>query len=499
MFYIIEKEGKLEIVDYSDFQKSMGLVNTPIMSMTQLENLEDFEKLQGDLFELRMRFDFILGNIQEFETDPMLIHTRVSNLLQEYQTRLDALMEMKEKTPTFGIKRLADGTARWFGWVTNRWEDREKDILAEKSHIEFKEYLDETGFLPVLLKRHDFSTEHTNTPDWYDYSEGFFMYSGILTEKEADAVEEYQKEVGEPLGMSHRFIGWPSNKKEQDGYRQFDIYRSFEVSYLPLSKAANPYTGFILEEKGTDMNFSQQLQKDLGEELLAQIRNKTIGAREALERKGINTKEYLEKHADILPESHRARAEELIEADTKKEAVVVADTIVEEVETDEVETPEVETPEVTEALETPEVEVPSVDETVTGISFADFEALMSKSMDKLKVNLTTHFEENLVVNASKELKLEEITSSVAKLTESIEAINEKLTLVDGLKGDVEKLMETDEKKTLNAFFDTMDFTASPNELVKDDVLPEEGLKEKSDNRFDGMAEMFGGNIFNTQG
>jgi hypothetical protein len=218
----------------------------------------------------------------------------------------------KELEMSFVVFKQKGGKARWFGWTTNKFEDRDGEILTDAAHVEFREYLDNNpDKAPELWIWHTPGTARKNKVDWWEYSNGFFMYSGML---EADEIPPSSKEI---LGMSHGFY-----VIERQG-RYITKYRTFEVSELPQENAANPYTGFQIKE---DMNMFTQRKRQflvdrLGEEVVAKLENDTEAKERALEEVGADWKEL---NIQYEQEMETALAEKIAKASDDKSKNIVA-------------------------------------------------------------------------------------------------------------------------------------------------------------------------------
>lgn len=202
---------------------------------------------------------------------------------------------MRETKDGFVVFKQQDGQYRWFGWATNKWKDKEDEILTDIAHREFIEYLDKNpGKAPELWVWHTPGTARKNKADWWDYAHGFTMYSGLLMEEEAKAYENQEVEVG----MSHGFYVL------QKVGPYILKYRTFEVSELPLTAAANPYTNFhVLQEEMKEM-FSpakrRWLVDRLGEEKVASLEGSTEDREKALEAEGVDWKALSEEYEKEL-------------------------------------------------------------------------------------------------------------------------------------------------------------------------------------------------------
>ena len=200
----------------------------------------------------------------------------------------------KVKSSGFIVEKDLQGNYRWFGWVSNKWRDRDTnahpngEILAEAAHKEFVEWTwkDTKNNMPQLWLWHTPGTAVKERADWTDYADGFLLVSGHLTEAEAKTFQVLA-DKHDP-GMSHGFlkIGYDAEKGV------ITKYRTFETSVLPREHVANEWTDFTtLEEK--DMFTPERreyLVEALGEEKVAGIEANTKNMSDELKELGVEFK-----------------------------------------------------------------------------------------------------------------------------------------------------------------------------------------------------------------
>ncbi|KKM01090.1 hypothetical protein LCGC14_1797900, partial [marine sediment metagenome] len=201
----------------------------------------------------------------------------------------------KVKSSGFIIEKDLQGNYRWFGWVSNKWRDRDTDahpngeILAEAAHKEFVEWTwkDIKNNMPQLWLWHTLGTTAKERADWTDYADGFLLVSGHLTEAEAKMFQALAEK--HDLGMSHGFlkIGYDSEKGV------ITRYRTFETSVLPREHVANEWTDFTTLEETKDMFTPERreyLVEALGEEKVAGIEASTKNMSDELKELGVEFK-----------------------------------------------------------------------------------------------------------------------------------------------------------------------------------------------------------------
>lgn len=214
----------------------------------------------------------------------------------------------------FIVQKALNDEYRWFGWATNKWRDRDEEILTDSAHREFLAYLDANpDKAPAFWTWHTPETERENRADWWDYADGFFMYSGVLTEEEAQAyLDEDDNTKDTVIGMSHGFI-----VLEKDS-QYINRYRTFEVSDLPLKYAANPYTDFETIRKtweDQDMFSAHKrayLVERFGEEKVASMEESTESRKALLEELGVDWKEMEAEYEAQRKEEQEAQAKQLV-------------------------------------------------------------------------------------------------------------------------------------------------------------------------------------------
>lgn len=202
---------------------------------------------------------------------------------------------LSPKTPDpelsgFKLYKQADGTYRWFSWVSNHFRDKDNppEIFEAKAHQEFIAYLDNGGEFPETWLWHTPGTKWGKA-DWADFVNGFLVMSGTVdADKESIA---RSLEAMEGLKVSHGFnYAYSNPEKGLIGW-----YRTFEISPLPAEVAANPWTGMEVLKKEADMGFETKkrefLVSHLGEDQVVALEGKTEEMAKALEGLGIEYKD----------------------------------------------------------------------------------------------------------------------------------------------------------------------------------------------------------------
>lgn len=175
------------------------------------------------------------------------------------------LQKLYHTEPTNKAFFVKDDEGQWWflGIYSNHFKDLDGEILSGESHEEYANWLKETGFQPVITAYHlprapegfwvrvfdkhenDVKTLQRIVDKWYEpfsfakaerviYLNGFAaVVAKVLPGREA--IAENLSAI-DNLGMSHGFIS-----KETD-VNIFKKYRTFEMSTLKGTRAANPFT-----------------------------------------------------------------------------------------------------------------------------------------------------------------------------------------------------------------------------------------------------------------
>jgi hypothetical protein len=186
----------------------------------------------------------------------------------------------------FKVVKALDGTPRWIGWVSNNRIDREGEIITEKAHLDYIQWLNANPkAAPGLWTWHIPGTARKANSDFWTYLNGFLILGGSLTEQEAKAFES----VDIDPAMSHGFY-----VLERSG-NHIDKYRTFEATYLTRAAAANPWTEFttlkeLSMQKLTDEQRSVAVSLH-GEEFVAALERETADKAALLDELKVESKE----------------------------------------------------------------------------------------------------------------------------------------------------------------------------------------------------------------
>lgn len=214
---------------------------------------------------------------------------------------------------TVKIKEDADGNVWLIGIYSNKWEDRQKEILSEASHLDYVKWVKEKGFKPVITLYHQpkmrpgfwattmkafddgrISADAMNSlveSAFSQYSiaqvEGVFYengFAGVIAkvyDHRKDAIKKIAKDNYD-LGMSHGFTLIEMNDNI------YTKYRSFEQTLLMRGRAANVNTAiYISEETNVGPDEEKLLKEVLSEDEFDNLKKTLAFKAEELDASGI--------------------------------------------------------------------------------------------------------------------------------------------------------------------------------------------------------------------
>lgn len=303
---------------------------------TTFEAMDAFREAQDDANELRgvvWDFEMLVDNVLA-TTDAPKVGAKIAALGKAMEKRIKVSKEIDESVneievrigksaadkfkswltgkikpesepvkETSGIRvtKGIDGKPHWFGWVSNKFRDRDVpaepklggQIITEQAHKDFVQwvYQDPSENMPQLWPWHLPEGAHKSRADWIDYADGFLVMSGSLTEKEAELLTGLGEEYD--LAMSHGLIRSDHHYDKERGLIQ--KYRTFEASYLPREFAANEWTDIqTIAKEVIKMGFTPErrdfLVTALGEEEVMKLESDTEGRGKALDELGVEWK-----------------------------------------------------------------------------------------------------------------------------------------------------------------------------------------------------------------
>lgn len=172
----------------------------------------------------------------------------------------EPMNEAKQGGGLFTVKEI-NGVRRWTGIYSNATEDRDKETITTKAHQEFADWCEKESRYPELWLWHTKGTR-IGVADFVDEHNGFAIASGTIDVDVPPSVIDNLQNSPVPLGMSHGF-GYADSDLVDGVYHR---YRSFEMSVLPLSAAANELTSFGTEVPETMSDQRKQwLTETMGE------------------------------------------------------------------------------------------------------------------------------------------------------------------------------------------------------------------------------------------
>ena len=223
-------------------QKDLNWVPYDVYSFGQFEVVDRLDDIRQEYTKVFNIFVQIADNIMYNRPDGFA--DRLIQLTSDFTKKILEIKLQEGEILKSGSVALfkSHGELQWIGVPTNKFQDREKDILSDVAHRKFVKMLkDGTAEMPKLFPWH---TGEIGKATWVDYDErGFLIAGGTINKAYEDYVINLVGNTTEPLGMSH---GMYNKDIVRDSANPNVIieYKSFEFSFLPQSYAANLLTSF---------------------------------------------------------------------------------------------------------------------------------------------------------------------------------------------------------------------------------------------------------------
>lgn len=238
------------------------------------------------------------------KTDPETLKRNIVRIAKrkgpEFVAKLPDSWNTKE-TPeggSFTVYKGADGRDRWLAVYSNNFYDRDGEVFTEDAHKEYIDWVDRSGRYPELWLWHTPGSK-VGKADVLDYQDGLAIASGTFDPSASDVAVRLMQSKG--LGVSH---GYRYEKERLGGAGDYRQYRTFEISPLPLTKAANEGTLFLSEGE-IEMELTKEkrafLVGQMGEDRVARIESNLGTLSKELKESGVAWKDFSESVAETPP------------------------------------------------------------------------------------------------------------------------------------------------------------------------------------------------------
>lgn len=290
-------------------------------------NADARSRAQRQIQEAAKAFELDLTPIESTVTEPA-VEARPTGLLTRIKqaiTGAPPTLAPVQGPHGFTTAKQKDGRTRFYTAWSNNFKDREGEIFTKAAHKEFVDWATENSEYPELWIWHTKGSEFGQV-DWLDATDdGFVHASGLIHAGKEALAEQLAKEES---GVSHGFFGL------QQG-NVIHMYRSYEISVLPLTNAAVWTTSFNLMNAGKatdEMGFTPQKKeyfKNLGidDATVAQWEKQTEGLADSLKGLGLESK-AADMGIDVPPPpTAEAKAQTEFQVETTKTLMALQETL----------------------------------------------------------------------------------------------------------------------------------------------------------------------------
>lgn len=196
----------------------------------------------------------------------------------------------------FKCFKAADGAWWWFSYYSNNFRDRDTppEIFSSKSHQEFVDWVDQGNDAPDLWYWHTPGTRFGKAV-WVGFDEGLAWAAGTIDPGMEHVAEHLS--TRKDLGVSHGYRDFTYSDPE---HGIIGKHRTFEISPLPVSKAANLLTSFgVSEQEIEQMKITAEkraeLAKVFGEDAVTQFEQQGDDLLKQAARLGLESKDVTDE------------------------------------------------------------------------------------------------------------------------------------------------------------------------------------------------------------
>jgi hypothetical protein len=213
-----------------------------------VQKIQNFEAIR-DLFWVYhdLLYNIMFGLVEN--TSGKTVDVLIQELHDQFMSRFRKLStetiikDFSSDKSSVVLYKNKEGRLSWVGSHTNKFEDREKEVLTEKAHKDFVNKI-ESGDIayPELWIWHEKDWKVGNA-NWLAYDDrGFLLSGGVIDQDKEDLVIALFENTSQ-MGMSH---GMPPESVKYDEDGDIIEYVSKEISLLPIEYACNLLTTFAV-------------------------------------------------------------------------------------------------------------------------------------------------------------------------------------------------------------------------------------------------------------
>lgn len=264
-FAYVDKDGKghLPIQDAAHVRNAMARFNQTNMPSSAKAGAK------AKIMAAAKKFGVTASNFKDADAnaDAGAGAGTFTNVIQVFQSFIKSAKDKlapgtggaEKPVSAFWIQKsgLGDETKyRVFAVYSNMFKDKHKQIITDAAHKEYVSWLDAGGIKPEYHLWHAGPLSKFGTVDFVDYVDGFTISSGLVDQGKEHIAEALQDKE---LRVSHGFYGL---KGKDECYH---LYRTFEISPLPVGAESNTWTALDLAYRENLMPFTDAKKKWLKE------------------------------------------------------------------------------------------------------------------------------------------------------------------------------------------------------------------------------------------
>ena len=235
----VKKNGKVSV----DSVTMEATADEPVVVVEMLERVDDNTYKRTGVMKPKRATQ--INHYRDVNVVKMYSEDELKEIDFELMANMPDEFESVYTAKDIAFYRNKEGELKFFGVYSNKYEDRDREILTEASHKDFVDAVDiNPGLLPKLWFWHiNKDLGQVDNLIWSDY--GFILFAGRVDKEFTPLVVDIltnAKNKGIAMGCSHGFYILEQEKNI------IKKYRSREISFLPTDRAANTLTIFDTKE-----------------------------------------------------------------------------------------------------------------------------------------------------------------------------------------------------------------------------------------------------------
>lgn len=314
-YHVVKKDDKW-CVEKEDDGEAMGCHDSEEEANGQMRAIYANEKKEADeepapasFHEAELDTDSVtVGDPKPMANPEPKDKSFFDKVADTFRKPEDITLVIGSQDSGFKAVKGEDGKARWIGWYSNAFKDRDGEYFPARAIDAYVARVD-MGLVPYpALWLDHVPGAKVGQADWVGRIGLFSVAVGTFDDSEIGRkAQAYFTTTRKAHSMSHGFE-YDARRKVDNAFWQFN---TFEVSVLPMGKEANPFTSFGGVKEMSIAEWKQEdLTEKLGADLAKRVLEQTDAHSKALAEKNVAWKDF----TDTAPAVEAVASQKAVDA-----------------------------------------------------------------------------------------------------------------------------------------------------------------------------------------